>query len=166
MRFQFVTLVLCSLLPTLGRAQSSWDRYQPGTVAAIMNRERAAILEHFRTGTDSNIVISGADFATRTTAQYQDSMRATPEGDLHLLEGWARAFRVPIDARRLFVREVLIREDTLVLWLPVQDTVAHVMRQDLHKGDAVLLFVLYLGAYGGRGPDINWVFAINDYQLK
>ena len=46
-------------------------------------------------------------------------------------------------------REVLVREDSLELWLPVQDTVAKLMRQQLHRGDQILLYVIFAGAQGG-----------------
>src|ERR1041385_727235 len=100
---------LSVILPTLSLAQSRWDRYKPGSVAGIMIHERVAVLSDFRSGGggDSATVVSGADFATIATVQYQDSMRPTPEQRLRVLSGWSKAFRIAVDARRLFRREVL-----------------------------------------------------------
>ena len=150
--------------PVLG--QSSWDRYKPGTIAEIMGHERASVLADFKAGSDSNFILSGADFATLATVEYQDSVRPTPTAHLQYLAHWAKSFRLSFDARLVFAREVLVREDTLLLWLPVQDTVVQAMRQQLHRGDRILLYVIYAGAQGGPGPDIDWMFMVNDFQTK
>src|SRR5712664_296596 len=131
--------VLVFGVPSLLAGQSSWDRYKPGTIKAIMDLKRATVLADFKAGSDSNLIFDAADFPTIATVEYEDSLRPTTASHLRYLSGWARSFRLSFDASRLFPNEVLIREDSLELWLPVQDTVAKIMRQQLHRGDRVRL---------------------------
>ncbi len=46
-------------------AQSSWDRYKPGSVGAIIAQEREGVLTQFKLGQGHHTVISGASFPTR-----------------------------------------------------------------------------------------------------
>ena len=162
----FFALVLILALPTRLAGQSSWDRYKPGTIAGVMAANRASVLADFASGSDSNLIFSAAGFATVTTVEYQDSLRPTPPTHLRYLMGWARSFRLGFDPKAVFGREVLVREGSLLLWLPVQDTVVKVLRPQLHRGDQILLYVVFAGAQGGRGPDIDWMFIVNDIQKK
>ncbi len=158
--------VLLFALPGVLSAQSSWDRYKPGTMRAVMDRARSAVLNDFKSGSDSNLIFWATDVSTLARVEYEDSLRSTPPAHLKYLDGWARSFRLTFDASHVFPQEVLVREDSLELWLPVQDTVAKIMRQQLHRGDQVLLYVVFAGAEGGRGPDIDWMFIINDFRAK
>jgi hypothetical protein len=62
----------------------------------------------------------------------------------------------------LFSREYLFQEGKQELWLPVQDKVASFFPRELHQGQAVTLYVAWLGAYYAGG-EITWAFVVNDF---
>jgi hypothetical protein len=103
-------------------AQSSWDRYKPGTLAAIMDPDR-----------------------------------------LSLVRSWGKTFRRDSTIAGDFHREYLFQEGKQLLWLPVQDTVASFFPKELHPGQHVKLYVMWLGAYYA-GRDVIWAFVVNEFE--
>ena len=64
---------------------------------------------------------------------------------------------------RRFRREYLFQEGQTLLWLPVQDTVASYFPRELHTGQEIALYVLWLGAYYA-GDDITWAFVVTEFD--
>jgi len=144
-------------------AQSSWDRYKPGSVGAIIAQEREGVLTQFKLGRGHHTVISGASFPTRTTVEFLDSSRATPSERIAVLEAWTKSLHVNVDVRSALTTELLFREDSLLLWLPVQEVLVPSFRNELKRGDLVTLFLGYVGAEG-QGSVIDWVFIVNEFE--
>ncbi len=157
-----LTLALCAAPVT---AQSSWDRYKPGSVGAIMAQEREGVLTQFRLAPGHHTIISGASFPTRATVEFLDSSRATPPERIAVLEGWAKSLHISVDVRSVLTTEMLFREDSLQLWLPVQAVLVPSFRSELKRGDLVTLFVGYVGAEG-QGSVIDWVFVVNEFEKR
>jgi len=57
---------------------------------------------------------------------------------------WAEAMSLP-QAPATFHREVLVLEDGIDYWLPVQDVVADAMIRELEPGQAIEIFAVYAG---------------------
>jgi hypothetical protein len=57
---------------------------------------------------------------------------------------WADAMSLP-QAPAMFHREVLVLEDGIEYWLPVQDVVADAMIRELEPGQAIEIFAVYAG---------------------
>jgi hypothetical protein len=57
---------------------------------------------------------------------------------------WAEAMSLP-QAPATFHREVLVLEDGIEYWLPVQDVVADAMIRELEPGQAIEIFAVYAG---------------------
>ena len=72
---------------------------------------------------------------------------------------WARS--VGIDTTRLdsYQEDWLFREGTLELWLPVQAETAASMREDVHSGDSLDVWVQWFGAVR-RDNKTMWVFPV------
>src|SRR5258708_5210994 len=157
-------LWLLWIAPAFLSSQSTWDRYKVGTIRHILAQEHDAVLQDIQTAVMHHIAVSGKDFATLTTVVYEDSVRPTREARLQVIETWSKGFQVGVDARTVFAREVLVREDTALLWLPTQDTVVDAMQHELKRGERIEAYVVYVGAEGDRGSSIDWVLLINDFR--
>jgi len=157
-----LTLALCAAPVS---AQSSWDRYKPGSVGAIMDQEREGVHTQFKLAPGHHTVISGVSFPTRATVEFLDSSRATPPERIAVLEAWAKSLHINIDVHTALRTELLFREDSLQLWLPVQEVLVPSVRNELKRGDLVTLFVGYVGAEG-QGTVIDWVFVVNEFEKR
>ena len=161
----FGILLMLGLCAAPVTAQSSWDRYKPGSVGAIMAQEREGVLAQFSLAPGHHTVISGASFPTRATVEFLDSSRATPPERIAVLEAWAKSLHISIDVHAALRTEQLFREDSLRLWLSVQEVLVPSLRNELKRGDVVTLFVGYVGAEG-RGSVIDWVFVVNEFEKR
>ena len=82
------------------------------------------------------------------------SQRASPRHRQHrastrrikerFIATWAEALSLP-QAPATFHREVLVLEDGIEYWLPVQDVVADAMIRELEPGQAIEIFAVYAG---------------------
>ena len=151
------------LRPVLG--QSTWDRYKPGSLAGVIVREHDGVLKQFKEAPGHHTVISAEPYPTRTTVQYLDSSRGTSPERLRVLEMWAKSLGVQVDARSLFATELLVREDTLNVWLPVQAVLLSHFRRELTRGDRVTLLVGWVGA-DGELTTIDWLFVVNEFRKE
>src|SRR5258708_14009938 len=128
-------LWLSWIAPALPSSQSTGDRSKGGTIRHILAQEHDAVLQDIQTAVMHHIAVSGKDFATLATVVYEDSVRPTPEARLQVIETWSKGFQVGVDARTVFAREVLVREDTPLLRLPTQYTVLDALQHKLNPPD-------------------------------
>jgi len=158
-----VAFACIGLRPLLG--QSTWDRYKPGSLAAIIVRERDGVLTQFKEAPGHHTVISAEAYPTRAEVQFLGSSRATSPERLKVLEMWAKSLGIQVDARKLFATELLFREDTLTLWLPVQAVLLPHFRRELTRGDRATLLVGWVGA-DGELTSIDWLFVVNEFRKE
>jgi hypothetical protein len=71
---------------------------------------------------------------------------------------WAEAMSLP-QAPATFHREVLVLEDGIEYWLPVQDVVADAMIRELEPGQAIEIFAVYAGQ-----SLLDHVFLVNEFM--
>lgn len=165
-----VTLLL-ALEATSSPAQSGWDRYKPGTLAAVIavgdSTIRGAIREtqlasHAGTANKSQHFL-GDDFPTVASVVYEGESRPINPIRRRLIADWGRTYRRDSSIVADFHREYLFRENGKLLWIPVQDTVASFFPKELRRGRRVSLFVMLLGGYYDAG-EITWAFIVNEFR--
>ena len=156
-------------------SQSSWDRYQPGSLSSVIREVdseiRAAIRE-----TDSAMRIAPKDrrpsehflseqYPTLATVIYTGKSRPIDPIRLDLIAAWGRSYRRDSTMAADFHREYLFQEGTQLLWLPVQDTVASFFPRELRPGQAVKLYVMLLGGYYAD-EKFTWAFIVNEFRAE
>ena len=144
------------------QAQSTWDAYRPGTINQIIQRKDSSIR-----ATPPNELPSwempGNQFPTRAIVRYRGDSRPIDPIRREIIRNWTFSFLHDSSIARLYSREYLFQEGEQELWLPVQDKVASFFPRELHQGQAVTLYVVWLGAYYA-GRDITWAFAVNEFS--
>lgn len=142
-------------------AQSSWDRYKPGTLAAIVDAHDSTIRATWK-GTPSRY-LSANDFPTIAKVVYLGSSRPIDAHRLDLLRAWGKMRMRDTSIVQDFHREYLFQEGKRQMWLMVQDTVASFFPRELNPGQSVNVYVSWLGAYYD-GREIIWAFIVNEFS--
>jgi hypothetical protein len=145
------------------RAQSSWDRYKPGTIASIIEQHDSTIRATWEGKPSEHF--SGYDFPTLASVIYLGPSRPVSPHRLDIVRSWFKTVARDTSFARDFHREYLFQEGDQRMWLPVQDTVASFFPRELHPGQPVKLYVCWLGAYY-EGRDITWAFIVNEFSTK
>jgi hypothetical protein len=162
-RSMFLFFALLLLAPTSAvRAQSSWDRYTPGTLASIMAAHDSTIRASWDGGKPSEH-FSGDSYPTIATAIYLGQSRPIDRNRLSIIRTWGKSFMRDTAMANDFHREYLFQEGKLRIWLPVQDTVASFFPRELRAGQPVKLFVSWLGAFY-EGREVTWAFIVNEFD--
>ena len=125
------------------------DRYQPATLMEVLARHSS-----------SPGVTIVRDLPVRTAVVYSGEFRELSLGASRVIQEWSTVMQVPV-ARTVFRREVLVREGAQEFWLPVQETLAVEMRDELGGGQSIEVFAVYIGQVDGRH-----VFLINAFDHK
>lgn len=149
-------------LTPIAQAQTSWDRYKPGTLGAIMELHDSTIRAEWNKSKTPGEHFSGDDFATVATVIYKGDSRQLDPLRHQILRGWGLARMRDSSIAQDFHREYLFQEGQRQLWLPVQDVVASYFAKELKPGQAVKLYVMFLGAYYA-GDEITWTFIVNEF---
>jgi hypothetical protein len=151
---------------TIG-AQSTWDRYTPGTLTAVIRESEADIRSALATVPNPDKRPSehflGDDHATVATAIYMGESRPIDPIRSELIAAWGRSRMRDSSMAASFHREYRFQEGDRVLWLPVQDRVAGFFPKELRAGQQVKLYVMLLGGYYARG-EITWAFIVNEFR--
>lgn len=148
----------------IAQAQNNWDRYKPGSLAAVIRQNdstiRSALLDqkpshHF----------SGDQFPTLASVIYTGDSRPVDSHRLEVIHDWGLAFMRDSSIAGDFHREYLFQEGKQLLWLPVQDRVASYFARELRPGRPVRLYVMLLGGYYASG-EITWAFIVNEFTTE
>jgi hypothetical protein len=129
-------LVWTLLLPALLLAASpspDWSRYRPGRLGDL-------VLAHPRV--QKTLVLTSVPI--RAAVQYSGRLRPMADETQRFIATWAEAMSLP-QAPATFHREVLVLEDGIEYWLPIQDVVADAMIRELEPGQAIEIFAVYAG---------------------
>jgi hypothetical protein len=166
-RFAFCILGALSLGDTtqVAWAQTTWDRYQPGTLSAIIKAQDSTIRAEAAGDKNPSFHFSGDQFPTRARVIYKGESRPVDSMRLEVVRRWGLAFHRDSSIANDFHREYLFQEGRKPLWLPVQDTVASFFARELKPGQPVTLYVMWLGAYYREG-NIQWAFIVNEFSTK
>lgn len=147
-----------------GYSQSNWDRYKPGTIAAIMDAHDTTVFPNPVDG-KTNFMVSGDHFPTLASVIYTGHSRPLDPIRALVMRNWSLAFLRDTSMLNDFHREYLFREGKRAIWLPVQDTVASFFANELKAGQKATLYVMFLGAQRANGETV-WAFAVNEFKAE
>src|ERR1041385_5234620 len=146
-----LVVAVASGLCNRAAAQSTWDRYKPGSLSAVMTDADSTIRASIRSA-DSAIRADaekkpsehflGTQYPTLATVVYLGRSRPVDPNRLELISAWGRSYLRDSTLAKDFHREYLFQEGKDLLWLPVQDTVATFFPKELRQGQQVNLFVM------------------------
>lgn len=155
--YALVIATLACVTTSAVSAQSSWDRYQTGTLTAIVERHRA--LTDTIGGAAQKFFIMTQTFPTRATLIFAGTVRPIAEDDRQLLVRWAKTMRIDTSLVLDYREEWLFREGQAEYWLPFQEETAESMRPVVQKGDSVTVWAQFFGGVK-RGSHTSWVFPV------
>ncbi|MFQ5759603.1 MAG: hypothetical protein ACE5HM_01370 [Acidiferrobacterales bacterium] len=130
----------------------SWENYAPATIARIIS-----IHEDVQ-GSDA-LLVNTTDEKYRVTVTYLGEKRPIEEAARkHIFDG---VKTVGLDSQLIswFKHEIHLSEGAHSYWLPIQEVLLPHLAKELSSGDAVDLYIMWIG-YTGTG----WVFLINEFQ--
>jgi hypothetical protein len=161
-----VALVLAAPVRT-SLAQSTWDRYKPGTLAAATSAAdsmiRKARIEVNDKGPSEHFL--GDKPAILATVIYKGDSRPIDPIRHRLIAAWGMSFMRDSSIAADFHREYLFQEGDKLLWLPVQDTVATFLPKELSPGQRVSLYVVLIAADYADGV-ITWAPIVNEFKAE
>src|SRR5256714_309112 len=140
----------------IGQAQSTWGRYKPGTIRGVIQENDSSIRAN-SSGKLPSWVVTGNQFPTLARVVYRGDSRPVDSIRAEIVRRWGVSFLRDSSMARRFRREYLFQEGQTLLWLPVQDTVASYFPRELHTGQEIALYVLWLRAQY-HGHDITSAF--------
>ncbi len=157
------------------RAQSTWDRYRPGRLSAVI-RDADSTIRQAKRETDSAMRQAPADerpsehflgqqYPTLATVVYKGASRPVDPIRLQLIGAWGRSFLRDSTVAGDFHREYLFQEGDQLLWLPVQNKVASFFPKELKPGQRVNLYVMLLGGYYDKGK-FTCAFIVNEFNTN
>jgi hypothetical protein len=160
-----VALLLVSPLRA-SLAQSTWERYKPGTLAAATSAAdsmiRKSLIEVPGKGPSEHFL---GDNPILATVVYKGDSRPINPIRHSLIAAWGKSFLRDSSIAADFHREYLFQEGDKLLWLPVQDTVATFFPKELHPGQRVSLFVMLIAGYYADGV-ITWAPIVNEFKAE
>ena len=169
------TILTLLLAASAGKslAQNGWDRYKPGTLAAVINQGDSTIRGAIRETKLASPGVSAAqlpsqhflgyDYPTVANVVYKGESRPIDPVRRRLIADWGLTYRRDSSIVADFHREYLFQENGKPFWIPVQDTVASFFPKELRPGQRVSLFVMLLGGYYDAGK-ITWAFIVNEFK--
>jgi len=160
-RATIVALLLASPVRT-SLAQSTWDRYKPGTLAAVTSDADSMIRGALIDKSPSQHFM-GDQRATLAKVIYKGDSRPIDPIRHRLIAEWGMSYMRDSSIAADFHREYLFQEGEKLLWLPVQDTVATFFPKELRRGQPVSLYVMLIGGYYADGV-ITWAFIVNEFK--
>jgi hypothetical protein len=142
---------------------SSWDRYIPRTLAEIVE-ESAAFIEPSEALTMYAEMSPEYSFPSRVVVTYTGQFRETLPRRQGFIAIWGSSLGIASleEMPEIFPQEVLVVEDGVEYWIPVQGVLVPYMEDELEAGDEVILFVIWAGAIMESG-EIDRVFLINEF---
>lgn len=117
---------------------ASWDQYPPNSLAAVIEAERAA-------WQSQDTVLAAGGVALRPRVIFTGDTRPTSQEELALIQSWASTLPGGV-AVASYGRSVRVLENDAEFWLPVQEEVLKELQTEAKPGEAVDLFVMWLGA--------------------
>src|SRR6266550_4371447 len=144
-----VTIAMLVLASSAGKslAQTGWDRYRPGTLAAVLNEGDSTIRGAIRETDLATHSVSasklpsqhflGYDYPTLANVVYKGESRPIDPVRRRLIADWGLTYRRDSSMVADFHREYLFQESGKLFWIPVQDAVASFFPKELRPGQRV-----------------------------
>lgn len=145
--------------------QSTWDRYQPGTLTGLTNAADSVVRQSLIEVPDKGPTehFFGDKRAILATVIYKGDSRPTNPIRHQLIARWGMSILRDSSVAADFDREYLFQEGDKLFWLPVQDPVATFFPKELRPGQPVSLFVMLIAAYS-KDDVITWATIVNEFK--
>ncbi|MBC7901691.1 MAG: hypothetical protein H7070_16750 [Saprospiraceae bacterium] len=150
--FRIFFLALLSILAfqsfAFSQEQSSSNKYKPRTLSEIIELNRKATDGILKTAKleEKNGFIGIDPFYSKVRVEYIGTPRPISDNHLGLITTWSKLQQVNKKFTRLYETEYLFKEGDAEYWIPLQKQIAESMNNELKLGDALTLFVIYVGA--------------------
>jgi hypothetical protein len=162
--------LLFILLAGQAFSQSNWDAYKPRTLKEItttiaeksLKNPDVAIKDEKK---EVTVILSYNSYQSRVKAVYTGSWRKISEARKEVISMWLKTVGKPKEYLDLFENEYLFTENKVEYWLPVQKQVAAYFGEELKKGDAVTLFVAWLGMRKEK-ESLDYIFLMNEFEAE
>jgi hypothetical protein len=151
-----------------GTSDSTWDRYEPRTLAEIIEItdpffENAPAAETYYAE-----ILAEYHYPSQVKMIYSGEFREI--SDKRKLVIWSAStgnmgVEKGEELYNRFTQEVRFTENGVDYWMPVQDPpLIPYMKEELSSGDEVTLFVIWLGAVWGPDGSVDRVFVVNEFK--
>ena len=146
-------------------AQSSWDRYVRRPLKAIITEHDSSFRATARTMGAPGRHVSADQFPSRVKLQFEASFRPISPKRLEFIRGYfANVVQRQLPADFL-EQEVLVTEDTVQYWLPIQTSLIAPLKKEAASSREVCFFLIWLGALDDRAT-LDWIFVVNEFDTK
>ena len=138
-----------------------WDRYKPNTIATLIKKLEPTVLS------DPGLWLTKGEVAARIVVSYTGKLRNLSTGNKNLIS-WVKGSLTPktrfFDA---FTQEMLVVENGVEYWLPVQKQLISHFKKEVKPGSEVMIFISYFGAnHSPTDHHVDWLFTINEFWTK
>lgn len=170
-------LILCSYLMLAvvtnhisAQDQDAWKTYQPRTLDQIIKLHATKILDNpsvLMTFSDgSAAVLTHDSFPSKVKITYTGRSRSISSKRKELIKDWLiKTYGTNKEYVKLFDTEFLFTEDAVEYWLPIQSQLIQPLKEELKKGEGVILYVAWIGARK-ESDKIDWVFLVNEFEKE
>ncbi len=138
----------------------SWERYVPGSIAEVIEKETPWVLEEAE---GINLMPKPTTF--RNIYEYVGPVREIDPAKRGFLYMWVTTFDNNKELPGLYMRELLVKEGGDEYWLPVQEpTLQVILNSELFTpGDEWVLYIFWPGCVKYE-DEITWFFFAMEYQ--
>src|SRR5262249_32549386 len=98
-------------------------------------------------------------FPTKARVAYTGRVRRLTAGHRTAIVGWLRAFTGDTAQIDLYRDEILVREDTAALWLPIQQQTLRSLGRGDERAPPIVVFTRWLGGMARRAG-VDFVFIV------
>ncbi|HKI99665.1 MAG TPA: hypothetical protein VKB51_14415 [bacterium] len=145
-------------LPGPARADFDYDSYAPDTIAGVLKRNTDVLKEAL--ADSRHLAIDTALSKVRLLVEYNGKRRHIAADAAALIDAVGRALpAIPDGYLALFRQEIAVQADGEPYWLPVQAQLVPYIDTELHRGDPVYLYAVFIGVNGQRP-----VFLVNEFD--
>lgn len=167
--FLFLTLVFTLQI----NAQDDWHTYPVRSIEEIVS------LNPPESGKNSEIIISGNPFPSKTTAVYLGKRRKIDELTRDFIKIWTQTRNVPAENADLLAEEMLFKANGKEYWIPVITRVSPFFDKQIKEGEEITIYYFFLGGFNpkklnekrtvkleskeGLKDETNWIFAVETF---
>ena len=147
--------------PTPVPSKFNWDRYKPNTLAAIIKRAEPDVKS------DPGLWMSNGEIAASVVVTYTGKVRSLTKPSSNLMYWVSHSLNVKPQFFDQFNQEMLVIENGVEYWLPVQKQLLPHFKKEAKPGTNILIFVTYFGAnHSPKDHHIDWLLTINEFSTK
>jgi hypothetical protein len=129
-----------------------WERYRPNSIGAATDEQRAG-------WEDGSFYVASAGVPFRPRVTFTGDVRDTPQDVLDQITAWARTSPDAVSAD-MYTKSIRVVDNGVGYWLPIQSGRLKPFQDSVKAGDAVDLFVVWLGAGNGSA---NQALIVNEF---